>query len=292
MPRTSTGRWPRPAGRSTRRLGLRRPGRTRTRPGPPVGADPRALGRLARIESTRHRPSRSPTPADVDVPQAARCFAWYGAGDRQGLRRDRPDRGRRAGADRARAAGRRRRGRPVELPADHHRLEARARAGGGQLGGAQARRAVAAAGAGAGRAGRRGGRPRRRPERRARLRRGSGRRRSAATTDVDKIAFTGSVPVGRLFQRYAGESNGKQVSLELGGKSPQVVLADAARPADGRRGDRLGDLLQRRPDLPRRLAGGRGRTGRRRAASSGCARSRRRPSSRRTRAPDQRSSAL
>jgi acyl-CoA reductase-like NAD-dependent aldehyde dehydrogenase len=45
---------------------------------------------------------------------------------------------------------------------------------------------------------------------------------------VDKIAFTGSVPVGRLFQRYAGESNGKQVSLELGGKSPQVVLADAA----------------------------------------------------------------
>ena len=36
------------------------------------------------------------------------------------------------------------------------------------------------------------------------------------------------MPVGRLFQRYAGESNGKQVSLELGGKSPQVVLADAA----------------------------------------------------------------
>jgi acyl-CoA reductase-like NAD-dependent aldehyde dehydrogenase len=45
--------------------------------------------------------------------------------------------------------------------------------------------------------------------------------------DVDKIAFTGSVPVGRLFLRYAGESNGKAVSLELGGKSPQIVLADA-----------------------------------------------------------------
>src|SRR5579875_622898 len=45
--------------------------------------------------------------------------------------------------------------------------------------------------------------------------------------DIDKVAFTGSVAVGRLFQRYAGESNGKQVSLELGGKSPQVVLADA-----------------------------------------------------------------
>jgi acyl-CoA reductase-like NAD-dependent aldehyde dehydrogenase len=47
-------------------------------------------------------------------------------------------------------------------------------------------------------------------------------------SDVDKIAFTGSVPVGRLFQRYAGESNGKAVSLELGGKSPQVVLGDAS----------------------------------------------------------------
>jgi acyl-CoA reductase-like NAD-dependent aldehyde dehydrogenase len=44
--------------------------------------------------------------------------------------------------------------------------------------------------------------------------------------DVDKIAFTGSVAVGRLFLRYAGESNGKGVALELGGKSPQIVLAD------------------------------------------------------------------
>jgi len=45
--------------------------------------------------------------------------------------------------------------------------------------------------------------------------------------DVDKVAFTGSVQVGRLFLRYAGQSNGKAVSLELGGKSPHVVLADA-----------------------------------------------------------------
>ena len=45
--------------------------------------------------------------------------------------------------------------------------------------------------------------------------------------DVDKIAFTGSVEVGRRFQIYAGESNGKQVALELGGKCPHVVLADA-----------------------------------------------------------------
>ncbi|HEY4828298.1 MAG TPA: aldehyde dehydrogenase family protein [Solirubrobacteraceae bacterium] len=44
---------------------------------------------------------------------------------------------------------------------------------------------------------------------------------------VDKIAFTGSVEVGRRFLVYAGESGGKAVSLELGGKSPHVVLADA-----------------------------------------------------------------
>ncbi len=46
--------------------------------------------------------------------------------------------------------------------------------------------------------------------------------------EVDKIAFTGSVEIGRLFQHYAGRSNGKSVSVELGGKSPQLVLADAA----------------------------------------------------------------
>jgi acyl-CoA reductase-like NAD-dependent aldehyde dehydrogenase len=46
--------------------------------------------------------------------------------------------------------------------------------------------------------------------------------------DVDKVAFTGSTEVGRFFLRYAAESNLKSVSLELGGKSPQLVLADAA----------------------------------------------------------------
>jgi 4-guanidinobutyraldehyde dehydrogenase / NAD-dependent aldehyde dehydrogenase len=45
--------------------------------------------------------------------------------------------------------------------------------------------------------------------------------------DVDCLTFTGSTEVGKLFMRYAGESNAKRVSLELGGKSPQVVLADA-----------------------------------------------------------------
>ncbi|GLZ11612.1 gamma-glutamyl-gamma-aminobutyraldehyde dehydrogenase [Actinomadura sp. NBRC 104425] len=45
---------------------------------------------------------------------------------------------------------------------------------------------------------------------------------------VDKIAFTGSPRTGRAFLEYAGQSNGKQVALELGGKSPQIVFADAA----------------------------------------------------------------
>ncbi len=45
--------------------------------------------------------------------------------------------------------------------------------------------------------------------------------------DVDNLSFTGSSPVGKLFLRYAGESNMKDVSLECGGKSPHIVLQDA-----------------------------------------------------------------
>ncbi|MBT9470607.1 MAG: aldehyde dehydrogenase [Pseudomonadota bacterium] len=44
--------------------------------------------------------------------------------------------------------------------------------------------------------------------------------------DVDMITFTGSGAVGRQLMIYAGESNLKRVSLELGGKSPQIVFAD------------------------------------------------------------------
>ena len=48
----------------------------------------------------------------------------------------------------------------------------------------------------------------------------------AAHDDVDKIAFTGSTEVGKLIVD-AAKGNLKKVSLELGGKSPQVVYADA-----------------------------------------------------------------
>jgi aldehyde dehydrogenase (NAD+) len=45
--------------------------------------------------------------------------------------------------------------------------------------------------------------------------------------DIDKVAFTGSTEVGHLIMQAAGKSNLKRVSLELGGKSPNIVFADA-----------------------------------------------------------------
>jgi len=45
--------------------------------------------------------------------------------------------------------------------------------------------------------------------------------------DVDCIAFTGSTEVGKLFMKYSAESNMKSVNLECGGKSPNIIMADA-----------------------------------------------------------------
>ncbi len=45
--------------------------------------------------------------------------------------------------------------------------------------------------------------------------------------DVDKVAFTGSTEVGKLVMEAAAKSNLKRVTLELGGKSPNIVFADA-----------------------------------------------------------------
>ena len=44
--------------------------------------------------------------------------------------------------------------------------------------------------------------------------------------DVDKVSFTGSTETGRRFLRYSAESNLKEITLEMGGKNPAVVLAD------------------------------------------------------------------
>jgi gamma-glutamyl-gamma-aminobutyraldehyde dehydrogenase/4-guanidinobutyraldehyde dehydrogenase/NAD-dependent aldehyde dehydrogenase len=96
---------------------------------------------------------------------------------------------------------------------------------------------------------------------------------------VDKIAFTGSTAVGLSLMRAVGESDVKAISLELGGKSPQLVLADvgdveAAASAIGwgifynsgqtcNAGSRLvvhrsvrEELVERIADLGRRLAPG------------------------------------
>ena len=46
--------------------------------------------------------------------------------------------------------------------------------------------------------------------------------------DVDVVSFTGSTEVGRLFLQYSAETNLKRIVLECGGKSPQIVMDDAA----------------------------------------------------------------
>jgi len=54
----------------------------------------------------------------------------------------------------------------------------------------------------------------------------------AIHNDVQKISFTGSTEVGKLILQYSGQSNMKRVSLECGGKSPNIVFADAANNLD------------------------------------------------------------
>lgn len=49
----------------------------------------------------------------------------------------------------------------------------------------------------------------------------------AEHSDVKKIAFTGSAPVGRQILKASASSNLKKVTLELGGKGPSIVFADA-----------------------------------------------------------------
>jgi acyl-CoA reductase-like NAD-dependent aldehyde dehydrogenase len=45
--------------------------------------------------------------------------------------------------------------------------------------------------------------------------------------DVDALTFTGSGEIGKMFMAYAAQSNMKRVSLECGGKSPNIIFADA-----------------------------------------------------------------
>lgn len=45
--------------------------------------------------------------------------------------------------------------------------------------------------------------------------------------DVDMVSFTGSTITGKRFLGYSGESNAKEVVLEMGGKNPAIVMDDA-----------------------------------------------------------------
>ncbi|CAK9440320.1 uncharacterized protein LODBEIA_P44200 [Lodderomyces beijingensis] len=49
----------------------------------------------------------------------------------------------------------------------------------------------------------------------------------ASHPKLDKVAFTGSTAVGKLIMKAAAESNLKKVTLELGGKSPNIIFNDA-----------------------------------------------------------------
>jgi acyl-CoA reductase-like NAD-dependent aldehyde dehydrogenase len=56
---------------------------------------------------------------------------------------------------------------------------------------------------------------------------GSLGRHLAMHMDIDGLTFTGSTEVGKLLMQYSGQSNLKRTFLELGGKSPNIVFADA-----------------------------------------------------------------
>jgi hypothetical protein len=114
----------------------------------------------------------------------------------------------------------------VEFPAADAGLEAGAGAGHRQHGGDEARRTDAAHRAARGRTDSRSRLPAGRGESAARLR-PHRRRRHRRHMDVDKVAFTGSTEVGHLIMEASAKSNLKRVTLELGGKSPNIVFADA-----------------------------------------------------------------
>ena len=84
--------------------------------------------------------------------------------------------------------------------------------------------------------------------------RGARRRRSPATPAVDKIAFTGSTEVGKSLLRAVG-GVGRQGHLARARRQEPAGRARRRRRPGGRgRDDRLGDLLQQRPDVQRRVA--------------------------------------
>ena len=272
-PRTSTARSPPPGAPSTTGAGRtsRRRRARRSCSGSPSSIREH-LEELALLESLDVGKPIRDTLA-VDVPSAATTLQWYAETIDKIVRRGRPDRARRAVAGHPRADRRGRRDRALELPADHHRLEAGRGPRDRQLGRAQAGQPVAADRAAPRRAGRRGRAARRRPQRRHRSRAPSSATRwRAIPASTRSRSPARPRSAGRCCGRSA-RSDVKAISLELGGKSPQVVLADVGDLEAAATHDRLGDLLQQRPDLQRRLAARRPSLASARSSSSGSRRS-------------------
>ena len=115
--------------------------------------------------------------------------------------------------------------RPLELPDVHGQLEGRAGARRREHGHPQAGELLADDRAADGRARAGGGHPARRPERGDRPG-GSAGAAIAAHPGIGKVAFTGETTTGQEIMRLAS-NNVKKISLELGGKSANVVYADA-----------------------------------------------------------------
>ena len=179
---------------------------------------------LAELESRNVGKAISSVKAEVGG--AVENFRFFASGDRLDRRTLEPDR--RLAADVLAEGARRRRGadRPVELPAAHVGVEAVARARRGLLRRAEAGSADAAQCSAGRRARDRGGLPRRRDQHRSRRRPGAGAY-LVKHPGVDKVAFTGSTKTGGEIMRLCSEPI-KRLTLELGGKSPNLVFADAA----------------------------------------------------------------
>ena len=179
---------------------------------------------LAELES--RNVGKAISSVKAEIAGAAENFRFYASRDRVDRRALESDRrlaalllaegaGRRRGADRA-----------VELPAADGDLEARAGARGRLHGRPEARSADAALGAAARRARGRGRLPGRGDQHRPRRRADHRRRTSSRHPGVDKVAFTGSTRTGGEIMRLCSDPI-KRLTLELGGKSPNLVFADA-----------------------------------------------------------------
>ena len=217
----------------------------RARPGPRGPRRGTGRARVARQRQARRRCAQGRRPAVPRAPALLRGLAHQDRG------RDAPVAVQNFSATRAASLSACRPDHAVELPAADGRLEDRAGARGRLHDRAQARRADAADGAAPRRAGARGRAAARRAQRRHRATAATARRSSS--TRASTRSPSPARPRSAARSAQGGPAALKRVTLELGGKSPNIILADAdsRRRAQGRL---PGDLLQlrARPATPAR----------------------------------------